>query len=129
MIKVSLEKFILFLWKKSTFFSQRQGRLYQIKNHTLFSKAGETAVLNCSFYLHSDDLYSVKWYKVNFFYTGLWSSHCLALSMTEWLDEHLIQVKLEGENTKTKEIADVDLLIDNLVTPCYKVDHRLFRAS
>ena len=31
-----------------------------------FSKAGETAILNCSFYLHSDHLYSVKWYKVNF---------------------------------------------------------------
>ena len=29
-----------------------------------FSKAGETAILNCSFYLHSDNLYSVKWYKV-----------------------------------------------------------------
>ena len=37
-----------------------------------FSKAGETAILNCSFYLHSDNLYSVKWYKVlynfSFFY-------------------------------------------------------------
>ena len=53
-------------WKKSPFFSQIQGRLYKIKNHPFFSKAGETAVLNCSFYLHSDDLYSVKWYKVNF---------------------------------------------------------------
>ena len=31
-----------------------------------FKQAGETAVLNCSFYMHSDDIYSVKWYKVNF---------------------------------------------------------------
>ena len=35
--------------------------------------------------------------------------------MTEWLDEHLINVTLEGENAETKEIADVDLLLDNLV--------------
>ena len=60
------------------------------------------------------------------FSIGLWSSHCLALLLTEWLDEHLINVTL---NAETKEIADVDLLIDNLVTPWYKVDHRLFRAS
>ena len=103
--------------KKTPFSSQRQGRLYQIKSHPFFSKAGETAVLNCSFYLHSDDLYSVKWYKVNLFSfsIGLWSSHCLALSLTEWLDEHLINVTL---NAETKEIADIDLLLDNLVTPC-----------
>ena len=102
------------------FFSQKQGRLYQIKSHPFFSKAGETAVLNCSFYLHSDDLYSVKWYKVNFsyFFIGIWSSHCLALSLTEWLDENLAYVTLEGENAETKGIADVDLLLDNLVTPC-----------
>ena len=53
-------------YKMFPFFSQKQGRLYQIKSHPFFSKAGETAVLNCSFYLHSDNLYSVKWYKVNF---------------------------------------------------------------
>ena len=35
--------------------------------------------------------------------------------MTEWLDEYLINVTLEGENAETKEIADVDLLLDNLV--------------
>ena len=29
-------------------------------------QAGETAILNCSFYLHSDQLYSVQWYKVEF---------------------------------------------------------------
>ena len=49
------------------------------------------------------------------FFIGLWSSHCLALSLTEWLDEQLINVTLEGENAETKEIADVDLLLDNLV--------------
>ena len=32
--------------------------------------------------------------------------------MIEWLDEHLM---VEGENAETKEIADVDLLLDNLV--------------
>ena len=32
-----------------------------------FHQAGETAILNCSFYLHSDHIYSVKWYKVNSF--------------------------------------------------------------
>ena len=46
-----------------------------------FSKAGETAILNCSFYLHSDNLYSVKWYKVlynfSFFYIEIESSYCL----------------------------------------------------
>ena len=92
--------------------------MYQIKSHPFFSKAGETAVLNCSFYLHSDDLYNVKWYKVNlssFFYRALVQSYCLALLLTEWLDEHLINVTL---NAETKEIADVDLLLDNLVTPC-----------
>ena len=33
-----------------------------------FSQAGETAILNCSFYLHSDQLYSVKWFKVKFLF-------------------------------------------------------------
>ena len=32
--------------------------------------------------------------------------------MTEWLDEHLM---VEGEIAETKEIAEVDLLLDNLV--------------
>ena len=32
----------------------------------IFNQAGETAILNCSFYLHSDQIYSVKWYKVNY---------------------------------------------------------------
>ena len=32
--------------------------------------------------------------------------------MTEWLDEHLM---VECEIAETKEIADVDLLLDNLV--------------
>ena len=32
--------------------------------------------------------------------------------MTEWLDEHLM---VEGEIAETKEIADVNLLLDNLV--------------
>ena len=50
--------------------------------------------------------------------------------MTEWLDEHLINVTLEGENAETKEIADVDLLLDNLVVRrLIMVDNRLFRAS
>ena len=35
-------------------------------------QAGETAILNCSFYLHSDQLYSVKWYKVQFMFNVLW---------------------------------------------------------
>ena len=34
-------------------------------------QAGETAILNCSFYLHSDQLYSVKWYKVQFMFNIL----------------------------------------------------------
>ena len=38
----------------------------QILESLTFEQAGETAVLNCSFYMHSDDIYSVKWYKVNF---------------------------------------------------------------
>ena len=38
--------------------------------------------------------------------------------MTEWLDEHLINVTLECENAKTQEIADVDLLLDNLFRSC-----------
>ena len=32
--------------------------------------------------------------------------------MTEWLDEHLM---VECEIAETKEIADVDLLLDNLI--------------
>ena len=31
---------------------------------SLWPQAGTTAILNCSFYLHSEDIYSVKWYKV-----------------------------------------------------------------
>ena len=85
-----------------------------------FSKAGETAILNCSFYLHSDDLYSVKWYKVNFssFLSNsgpviAWFCHWLSGKMNTW---SMWCWKVKG--AETKEIADVDLLLDNLVTPC-----------
>ena len=44
-----------------------------------FSKAGETAILNCSFYLHSDNLYSVKWYKVLYNFSFFLSKLSLVL--------------------------------------------------
>ena len=65
MLKMQEDQDTLALELRSRKWSRCRQNLTIKKSYSCFSKAGETAVLNCSFYLHSDDLYSVKWYKVN----------------------------------------------------------------
>ena len=104
MIKVPLKRF----WLESQPFPQRQQRLCQIMflstKVTFFLKGGRDGDTQLQLLL-------AQWRPVQrqvvqgqllFFFIELWSSHCLVLSLTEWQDEHLINVMLEGERCRDK---------------------------
>ena len=121
------QKWSRYLWENSSFFfgknhpfSQRQVRLNQIKSHPFsqrrarqpFSIAAFTCtVTTCT--ASSGTRSTSLVFLSNSGPVIAWFCHWLSGKMNTW---SMWCWKVKG--AETKEIADVDLLLDNLVTPC-----------